>query len=59
MNLQKLNVQEMQAEELMETSGGTETPSLWDTYVDVMTDSSSWNWLYYANPYYHLAGAFD
>ncbi len=42
MNLQKLNVQEMQAEELMETSGGD---SLWETYWDVMTDPASHLWI--------------
>ncbi len=41
MNLQKLNVQEMQVEELKETHGG----SLWDTYWDIVGDPASWGWL--------------
>ncbi|WP_406683844.1 hypothetical protein N1F78_14300 [Seonamhaeicola sp. MEBiC1930] len=45
MNLQKLNVQEMQVGELMETSGGGDEPSLWDQYWDVMTDPNSHGWL--------------
>ncbi len=40
MNLQKLNVQEMKTEELMETSGG----GLWSTYWDVILDGDNWQW---------------
>ncbi len=46
MNLQKLNVQEMKTEELMETSGG----GLWDTYWEIMTDPNSHAWLIAISP---------
>ncbi|WP_187388237.1 hypothetical protein [Seonamhaeicola marinus] len=42
MNLQKLNVQEMQTEELMETSGSGD--GLWDLYWKIMKDPDSWKW---------------
>ncbi|MBC3757346.1 hypothetical protein H7U19_02945 [Hyunsoonleella sp. SJ7] len=50
MNLQKLNLQEMQTEELMEISGGTEQPSLWESYWGVMTDPNSHAWILALSP---------
>lgn len=43
MNLQKLNVQEMQTEELMETSGGDD--GLLSLWWDIMTDPDSHRWI--------------